>query len=424
MNVPSAKLRVFVAMRIGEPETDKLYRKAIRPAVRACGLTPIRIDAIDYNDDIDDRIIDEIGKAGVLIADLTFARPSVYFEGGYAAGLGKPVIYTARRDHFRDKDDDPLGNLRVHFDLQMKNIIDWSSPDSGKFRQRLERRLRLVVQPILKKRQAESSELVARMEFQRMPVARRLESVTNRVETALGTAGGAVVRLGVSSGFQYSYSTVLMPGRVPEGLLYEGSVAHFTSPGILRRVWARVDETTTLAELRPLDEVFATAPPLDANLPRRSRPNRVTDHLVLVSLRRLPTPRIQSAFRSYEQLDEGLFRSHMRRLLPTSRVRDEILLIGRTPYGRWQGIGLERGDEFSGETRHYEAKDGYLRSPEPWSASILSRTRQAPKPELETHARVKEVPCRAYLHVIDGVESLSAGDRRVKVRGSRFKQLP
>jgi hypothetical protein len=33
-------------------------------------------------------------------ADLRYARPSVYFEAGYAE-RSVPVIYTVRRDHFR-----------------------------------------------------------------------------------------------------------------------------------------------------------------------------------------------------------------------------------------------------------------------------------------------------------------------------------
>src|SRR5690349_5521117 len=41
-------------------------------------------------------------------------------------GHGKPVIYISRSDHFRDKESDPHGNLKVHFDLQMKNIIGWT----------------------------------------------------------------------------------------------------------------------------------------------------------------------------------------------------------------------------------------------------------------------------------------------------------
>jgi hypothetical protein len=81
-------------------------------------------------------------------ADLTYSRPSVYFEAGYAQRV-VPVIYTVRRDHFKFKADDPNGNLKVHFDLQMRNIIDWSSASDKRFPVRLRSRVTKVVLPIL-----------------------------------------------------------------------------------------------------------------------------------------------------------------------------------------------------------------------------------------------------------------------------------
>ena len=48
-----------------------------------------------------------IQKARLIVADLTHERPNVYFEVGYARGLGKTVITTAREGtnlHFDVKD--------------------------------------------------------------------------------------------------------------------------------------------------------------------------------------------------------------------------------------------------------------------------------------------------------------------------------
>jgi hypothetical protein len=94
--------------------------------------------------------IDEIEKAHFLLADLTYARPSVYFEAGYGQ-RSVSVIYTARVDHFRARDGDPSGNLRVHFDLQMKNIITWTEPLSKKFQKRLQSRITKVLLPIARR---------------------------------------------------------------------------------------------------------------------------------------------------------------------------------------------------------------------------------------------------------------------------------
>src|SRR5690349_3854545 len=117
--------RCFVAMAFDRNDTDRLYNQQIQRALKRAGVLPIRIDRIDHNDDIDDRIIAELNQCDLALADLTYARPSVYFEAGYAARV-RPVIYTCRADHFRPRQDDPEGNLRVHFDLQMKNILKWS----------------------------------------------------------------------------------------------------------------------------------------------------------------------------------------------------------------------------------------------------------------------------------------------------------
>jgi len=150
-------MKCFVASAFGHREVDAIYRGAVQPVLRDLHITPLRVDRVEHNDDIDDKIFSLLDDADICIADLTCARPSVYYEAGYAFGQGKPVIYIARDDHFLARPDDPHGNGRVHFDLQMKNIIPWNSPDSA-FRQRLRKRVKHVVAPLL--RAARNSEVV------------------------------------------------------------------------------------------------------------------------------------------------------------------------------------------------------------------------------------------------------------------------
>jgi len=132
-------------MALDRPETDRLYDRVIVPTLDAVNLRAIRVDRIEHNDDIDDRIIQELKDCRVVIADLTFARPSVYFEAGYAQCV-VPVIYTCRKDHF---DRGAPDGARVHFDLQMRNIIAWSQPDDPTFRRRLAKRLNYILRPVL-----------------------------------------------------------------------------------------------------------------------------------------------------------------------------------------------------------------------------------------------------------------------------------
>src|SRR6267143_392191 len=92
------RLKCFVAMAIGHEETDAVYDGLIAPTLRNKRVRPVRVDRIEHNEDIDDKIISEIETCDFMVADLTFARPSVYFEAGYAQRK-VPVIYTGRKDH-------------------------------------------------------------------------------------------------------------------------------------------------------------------------------------------------------------------------------------------------------------------------------------------------------------------------------------
>src|SRR5205823_4141898 len=113
------RIRCFVAMAFGRPDTDQWYKQTLEPLLRRHNISPRRVDLINHNDDVDDKILDELQKADMAIADLTYARPSAYFEAGYAIGSGRRVIFTCRSDHLKQGATDPH---RIHFDLQMKNI--------------------------------------------------------------------------------------------------------------------------------------------------------------------------------------------------------------------------------------------------------------------------------------------------------------
>ena len=108
-----------------------------------------RVDRVQHNDDIDNKLIELMQTSDLCIADLTYARPSVYYEAGDFSGLGKPVVFTSRKDHFKPIENDQFGNFRVHFDLQMKNIIAWTDPKRvDVFAKALQARLNLVTGPI------------------------------------------------------------------------------------------------------------------------------------------------------------------------------------------------------------------------------------------------------------------------------------
>ncbi len=69
------------------PEMDAIYL-AISGAARAVGLRAERVKDMKGDYRITDQILAMISRARLVVADLTHERPNVYFELGYARGLG------------------------------------------------------------------------------------------------------------------------------------------------------------------------------------------------------------------------------------------------------------------------------------------------------------------------------------------------
>jgi nucleoside 2-deoxyribosyltransferase len=105
-------------------------------AVADCGLPlPIRIDQKEHNNQITDEMMAEIREAEFVIADFSGNSSGVYYEAGFARGLGRPVIYCCRESDFGD----------LHFDTQLINHIKWSDADD--LRRKLANRIKATIIP-------------------------------------------------------------------------------------------------------------------------------------------------------------------------------------------------------------------------------------------------------------------------------------
>lgn len=96
---------VFVIIAFS-PDMDPIF-EGIEAAGVFHGLKVERVKDVlgDYR--ITNKIIEMIEKARLVVSDLTHERPNVYFEIGYARGIGKTVITVAREGtnvHFDAKD--------------------------------------------------------------------------------------------------------------------------------------------------------------------------------------------------------------------------------------------------------------------------------------------------------------------------------
>ena len=108
--------QAFVAMCFNN-EMKRVYDNGIQPSIRSAGFQPMLISKKEHANKIDDEIVAEIRRSAFLVADFTEHRQNVYFETGFAIGLGLQVIWTCRKDHIEE----------LHFDIRQYNCIDWET---------------------------------------------------------------------------------------------------------------------------------------------------------------------------------------------------------------------------------------------------------------------------------------------------------
>ncbi len=119
---------VFVAMWFGgkQPEDrrrmSELYEQAIKPAVESAGYRVDRVDYTEHNEDIVDKILGMIRLAPFVIAEFTGQNRGVYYEAGFARGLGRTVIHCCPADQIKSS----------HFDTMQLNHVLWSTPEELK----------------------------------------------------------------------------------------------------------------------------------------------------------------------------------------------------------------------------------------------------------------------------------------------------
>ena len=114
--------QAFVAMWF-DPKVKPLFTQGLKPAIEAAGYKPLRIDKRPTLGRLDAEIVAEIRRSRFMIADMTHGskgvRGSVYYEIGYAHGLGLPVLFTCRHDQVD----------QLHFDIRQYSHLSWEKPE-------------------------------------------------------------------------------------------------------------------------------------------------------------------------------------------------------------------------------------------------------------------------------------------------------
>ena len=93
----------FVVSPIGETDSeirsnaDKLFKYIISPVCESCGFEPVRVDQINDSDSITQTIIDKLLSSELVIADISWHNPNVFFEMWYRKCTDKPIIHLKKK---------------------------------------------------------------------------------------------------------------------------------------------------------------------------------------------------------------------------------------------------------------------------------------------------------------------------------------
>jgi hypothetical protein len=85
----------FVLMPFSPPFAD-IYERGIKRACDQAGVDCQRVDEQYFTGNIVQRVLDEIGRADIIIAEMTGRNANVFYEAGYARALQKPIIFLSQ----------------------------------------------------------------------------------------------------------------------------------------------------------------------------------------------------------------------------------------------------------------------------------------------------------------------------------------
>lgn len=404
------KLRCFVAMAFGREDCDEWFAAVQRVLKEKFDLR--RVDRLNHNMNIDQKILREIEDCDLVLADLTYARPSVYFEAGFAEARGTPVVYSVRSDHlsphgakraikslaqyglpeeFWEEEiaTDALSSRRVHFDVANRNIIPWALPVSKTTQDRLQARFALVARPLLRDKEQREAFATAEHEFVQLSQQEKRQQLISEASKVVRRAGFEPATFYRASGpILYDYS-------------FEGALATGTAALSLRRLGDTVQAlfvvTTDEATRSCFESLLHTHldyPTWDLGPTLSGRAVRKFEvRVLLLSTKRISPERVADKLPCFRYVSESCsFVGDVRREFPRLRSYPRPLLWS----GRRDGFGHFFVTASSGGWRqtsplNWHVDNGVIRSEAPAGRIIGS---------------LESLPYRMVVQLVSGVRSI------------------
>jgi hypothetical protein len=409
------RLRCFIAMASGKNDTNRLYKDQIKPALKRHHVTPDFIEQQEHNDDIDDRIISRLKTCDFAIADLTYARPSVYFEAGFAQ-REVPVVYTCRTDHFEPRPKGVPDDYRIHFDLQMKNTIRWSSSSDKVFAQRLGSRISRIIRPLLTARREKQRERQQVDTFSALPIKERIDLLLNESLRCLKRARyrgrhfdsrsidpSKLFRVLIDSSGRDLWPRRLIVNEVESTWLmalrnlHSGWIGSRLEKATIRVAAVYVAENLTKNILERLNVAILEAPAYDfAPALQAGRVQNLVEHVFLCSLRSVPANRVASSLVDYHLTNSGNeFVKAGKQLIPASSVvgYKEVYMLQQ-----WQ-------ETFC--LVHNPSRRGYDSEINVLPTTEVLRVQKVPRIQ-KYEVDVRSVTRSLHVHVIHGIKSFES----------------
>lgn len=112
MLIQTEKPKVFAVMQFSA-DFNALFQNVIKPICEDYDYDVVRADNLYTTGMIIDDIVDSIHESSLIIADITPNNPNVFYEVGFAHGIGKPTILLS--DKTRDKLPFDVAGIRTLF---------------------------------------------------------------------------------------------------------------------------------------------------------------------------------------------------------------------------------------------------------------------------------------------------------------------